>query len=252
MKIAAGTAAAAAVARGTTVVTSPRVAGAAAHGASAADVLGDGGPDHRRGARLCVYPADLVHGLHLQSWFGLRPHGQRLTRGTGRSRSNRTWCGAVRCRRADALGHRTPRAWCQLPYKLNTVLLGNGFQHTRMGVGKGNVEVANIYYSFLILLMNNPPGESTAAAIPSLPRETDAYSSPFFHAATTELFPPIPAPALLVLQELLVLDVSCTTGEVTLRNCCQLVTRARVFSRHYSSSTQGRPISPTGEHETTI
>ena len=67
--------------------------------------------------------------------------------------------------------------------------------------------------------MNNPPGESTAAALPSLPRETDADSSPCFHAATTELFLPIPAPALLVLQELLVLDVSCATGEVTLRYC---------------------------------
>ena len=50
--------------------------------------------------------------------------------------------GAVRCRRADALGHRTPRAWCQLPYKLS------GFQYTRMGVGKGNVEVVNIDHSF--------------------------------------------------------------------------------------------------------
>ena len=56
-------------------------------------------------------------------------------------------CGVVRCRRADALGHRTPRAWCQLPYKLDTVLLGSGFQYTRMGMGKGNVEVVNIYYS---------------------------------------------------------------------------------------------------------
>ena len=88
-----------------------------------------------------------------------------------------------------------------------------------MGVGKGNVEVVNIYYSFFFLLMNNPPGESTAAAIPSLPLETDADSSPFFHAATMELFPPIPALALLVLQELLVLDVTCATGEVTLRYC---------------------------------
>ena len=74
----------------TTVATSPRVAGAAAHGASAADVLADGGHDHRRGARLSAYPADLVHGLHLQSRFGRRPHGQRLTRGTGRSCSNLT------------------------------------------------------------------------------------------------------------------------------------------------------------------
>ena len=89
-----------------------------------------------------------------------------------------------------------------------------------MGVGKGNVEVVNIYiFFFLFLFMNNPPGESTAAAIPSLPLETDADSSPFFHAASIELFSPIPAPALLLLQELLVLDVSWATGEVTLRYC---------------------------------
>ena len=85
VEIAAGTAAAAAVAMRTTVATPPRVAGAAAHGASAADVLADGGHDHRRGARLSACPADLVHELHLQSRFGRRPHGQRLTRGTGRS-----------------------------------------------------------------------------------------------------------------------------------------------------------------------
>ena len=88
VKTAADTAAAAAVAMRTTVATSPRVAGAAAYGASAADVLADGGPDHRRGARLRACPADLVHGLHLQSRFGRRPHGQRLTRGTARSRLN--------------------------------------------------------------------------------------------------------------------------------------------------------------------
>ena len=84
-EIAAGTAAAAAAAMRTTVATSPRVAGAAAHGASPADVLVDGDHDHRRGARLSACPVDLVHGLRLQSRFGRRPHGQRLTRGTGRS-----------------------------------------------------------------------------------------------------------------------------------------------------------------------
>ena len=91
-EIAAGTAAAAAAAAAmrTTVATSPRVAGAAAHGASAADVLDDDGHDHRRGARLSACPADLVHGIHLQSRFCRRPHGQRLTRGTGRSCSNAT------------------------------------------------------------------------------------------------------------------------------------------------------------------
>ena len=53
VKMAAGTAAAPAVAMRTTVVTSPRVAVAVAAvaGASVADVLADGGPHHRRGAR---------------------------------------------------------------------------------------------------------------------------------------------------------------------------------------------------------
>ena len=74
-EIAAGTAGAAAAAMRTTIATSPRVAGVAAHGASAADVLADGGHDHRRGPRLSACPADLVHGLHLQSRFGRRPHG---------------------------------------------------------------------------------------------------------------------------------------------------------------------------------
>ena len=81
-------AAVAALAMRTTVATSPRVAGAVAHGASVADVLADGVPDHRRGARLTACPAGLIHGLHLQSRFGRRPHGQRLTPGTGRSRSS--------------------------------------------------------------------------------------------------------------------------------------------------------------------
>ena len=66
-EIAAGTAAAAAAAMRATVATSPRVAGAAAQSASAADVLADCGHAHRRGARLSACPADLVHGLHLQS-----------------------------------------------------------------------------------------------------------------------------------------------------------------------------------------
>ena len=57
-----------------------------------------------------------------------------------------------------------------------------------MGVGEGNMEVVNIYYSFILfLLMNKTPGESTAAAIPSPPLETDADFSPFFHAASIEL-----------------------------------------------------------------
>ena len=57
-----------------TVVTSPRVAGAAAQGAPAADVLAaDYGHDHRCGARLSPCLAGLVHGLHLQSRVGLPP-----------------------------------------------------------------------------------------------------------------------------------------------------------------------------------
>ena len=67
--------------------------------------------------------------------------------------------------------------------------------------------------------MNNPPGESTAAAIPSLLLKTDADSSPFSRAVTTEVFTPIPSPALPLLQELLALNVSCATREVTLRYC---------------------------------
>ena len=87
VKMAAGTAAAA-VAMRTTVVTSPRVAGAGAAvaGASVADVLADGGPHHRRGARLTACPFCLCHGFHLRSrWsrFGRFPRGQQLTRGTG-------------------------------------------------------------------------------------------------------------------------------------------------------------------------
>ena len=87
VKMAAGTAAAAAVAMRTTVVTSPRVAGAGAAvaGASVADILADGGPRHRRGARLTACPFCLCHGFHLRSRFGRFPRGQRLTRGTRRS-----------------------------------------------------------------------------------------------------------------------------------------------------------------------
>ena len=84
VKMAADTAAAAAVAMRTTVATSPLVAGAAA-GASVADVLADGGPDHRRGAHLTACPSGLCHGFHFRSQFGRCPYGQRLTRGTGRS-----------------------------------------------------------------------------------------------------------------------------------------------------------------------
>ena len=49
-----------------------------------------------------------------------------------------------------------------------------------------------------VLFTNNPPGESPAAAILSFPLKTDSDSSRFPHA-TLEIFPPIPAPALLVL-----------------------------------------------------
>ena len=40
-----------------------------------------------------------------------------------------------------------------------------------------------------------------------------------FPCGIIELFTPTPVPALPLLQELLVLDVSCATGEVTLRYC---------------------------------
>ena len=87
VKMAAGSAAAATVAMRTTVVTSPRVAGTAAAvaGASVADILADGGPHHRRGARLTACPFFFCHGFHLRSRVGCFPHGQRLTRGAGRS-----------------------------------------------------------------------------------------------------------------------------------------------------------------------
>ena len=72
---------------------------------------------------------------------GNGPAVSMWTRPSGAASRDVVRCGVG----ADALGHRTPRAWFQLPYKLNTVLLGGGFQYTRMGVGKGNVEVVNIY-----------------------------------------------------------------------------------------------------------
>ena len=84
-EIAAGAGAGAGAAMRATVGASPRVAGAAARDESAANVLAvDCGHDNRRGARLSACLAGLVHGLHLQSRFGSRPHEQRLTRGTGR------------------------------------------------------------------------------------------------------------------------------------------------------------------------
>ena len=89
VKMAAGTAADAAVSMRRTVVTSPRVAGAGATVAVGAsvDVLADDGPHHRRGARLTACLFYLCHGFHLRSgWspFGCFPRGQQPTRGTGR------------------------------------------------------------------------------------------------------------------------------------------------------------------------
>ena len=63
--------------------------------------------------------------------------------------------------------------------------------------------------------MKTPPGESTAAVISAFPLKTDS-DSPHFSHATLEHFSPIPAPALLVLQELLTPEFWCATGEVTL------------------------------------
>ena len=73
--VAAAAAAAVAVAMRTTVVASPRVAGAGAAGGASVDVLVDDGPDHRRGARLTACPFCLCLGFHLRSRLGRFPHG---------------------------------------------------------------------------------------------------------------------------------------------------------------------------------
>ena len=88
-----------------------------------------------------------------------------------------------------------------------------------MGAGKGNVEVVNIDHLFLIFISEDSTrGKRTAAAIPALSLKIDSDSRPVPHA-TLDLFSPIPAPTLLVLQELLAPDVWCATGEVTLLFC---------------------------------
>ena len=72
--------------------------------------------------------------------------------------------------------------------------------------------------SFFFFFMNTLPGESTAAVIPAFTLKTDSDSSPYPHA-TLELFPPIPASALLALQIVLIRDFSSATGEVILFYC---------------------------------
>ena len=170
-------------------------------------------------------------------------------------------CGAVWCRRADALGHRTFRAWCQLPYKLDTVLLGSDFQYTRMGVGKGNVVVVNIYYSLFIFVdEQSTRGEHCRSHTITITQNRRRLFSLFpcrnnrtFHAhPCTRVAPPARTTRT---QCFLCNGGSYTTvlyGGRGVCECRQRVTRACVCSLHYSSSTQGRSIPPTGEHETTI
>ena len=168
--------------------------------------------------------------------------------------------GAVRCRRADALGHRTPRAWCQLPYKLNTVLLGSGFQYTQMGVGKGNVEVVNIYYSFFFVEEQSTRREHCRSHTIITTRNRRRFFS-LFPCCKNRTFSAHPCtrvapPARTDRDRCFMRNGGSYTTVLYMGRgvckCCQCVTRARVYSRHCSSSTQGRPITPTGEHETTI
>ena len=85
-----------------------------------------------------------------------------------------------------------------------------------MGVGKGNVEVVNINHPFLLLSMNTPLGENTAAAIQAFPLNIDSDSLPVSHA-TRDFCSLIPATTFLTLQELLTPVLFwCATGEVTL------------------------------------
>ena len=170
-------------------------------------------------------------------------------------------CGAVRCRRADALGHRTSRAWCQLPYKLDTVLLGSGFQYTRMGVGKGNVVVVNIYYSLFIFVdKQSTRGEHCRSHTITITQNRRRLFSLFpchnnriFHVhPCTRVAPPARTTRT---QCFLCNGGSYTTvlyGGRGVCECRQRVTRACVCSLHYSSSTQGRSNPSAGEHETTI
>ena len=61
--------------------------------------------------------------------------------------------------------------------------------------------------------METPPGKSTAAAIPALSLKIDSDSRPVPHA-TLRLFSPIPAPALLLLQELFTPDFGVQRGKL--------------------------------------
>ena len=129
-----------------------------------------------------------------------------------------TWCGAM-----SARGCRWPSntpSMVPAPPQVEYRAVGRWLSIHSNGRGlKGTRKWLISITLVLFLLRNNRPEKSTAAAIPSLPLETDSDSSPFSHAATIKLFPPIPASTLLVLQELLTLDVSCSTGVVTLRYC---------------------------------
>ena len=84
-----------------------------------------------------------------------------------------------------------------------------------MGVVKRNVEVVNVDHLFLYLVHKYTTRGKHCSDHPSFPLEIDSDSPSFSHA-TLEHFLPIPAPALLVLQEFITPEFWCATREVTL------------------------------------
>ena len=77
------------------------------------------------------------------------------------------------------------------------------------------MRVVSVDHLFLISFMNTLSGESTAASILTFPFkiDLDSRSVPY---TTLELFSPVPATALLVLQELLTPDLLvCNGGSYT-------------------------------------
>ena len=123
----------------------------------------------------------------------------------------------MRCRRADALGHRTPRAWASSPTSWIPCCWAVTFNTLEWAWARetGKWLMPNTLFFFFL----GTTLQERALLQPSHHyRSKQTQTLLPFHAAI-ELVPPIPAPALLVLQELLPLDVSCATGEVTLR-CC--------------------------------
>ena len=129
-----------------------------------------------------------------------------------------TWCGALGCRRADALGHRTPRACGQLPHKLDTERLGVAFNTLEWAWARETWKwlISSTLFYFCLGTIH----QGRALLQPSHhshPKQAQTLLP--FSMLQLELFSPILAPALLVLQELLIRDVSCATGEVTLLYC---------------------------------